>query len=183
MELGVEMSTPLNGPLVWARSLRRRPAVDDAPGPGTGAGMGPEGFWDLHGSSLYALACALLGDEAAASRAVSSAMADLYASAAGEVQVTPTVTLCSAAAGVYDRCHAGLASASMERAGTTPRPVVLLGELAVAQRAALALCVFGGHTYHQAARRLDTRAEVAAGLLTSGLRDLGAARLGSDAVG
>ena len=177
------MSTLFNGPLLWARSSLRRLIVDDMPGSGIGAGMGPEGFWDLHGTSLYALACALLGDEVAASRAVSSAMVDLYSSAGGEAHVSSEITLCTAAACVYDRCHAGLAEASMERTVTTPRLMVSLGELAGAQRAALALCAFGGHTYQRAATRLDLPSEVAADLLASGLRDVWAATLRSDAVG
>ena len=36
-----------------------------------------EKVWDRHGGSVYALACALLGDEAAAMRTVTLAMVDL----------------------------------------------------------------------------------------------------------
>ena len=43
-----------------------------------------EKVWDRHGGSVYALACALLGDEAAAVRVVTLAMVDLALSTDGE---------------------------------------------------------------------------------------------------
>jgi len=134
--------------------------------------MSPEAFWDGHGASLYALACALLVDEEAALRAVALAMVDLYSPAGVDAEVSPEVTLRTAAACVYMRCHDGLTATPIVRTMTTPPLMVWLGELARGQRAALALCVFGGHTYQQAATRLDLPLEVAADLLTSGLRDL-----------
>ncbi|GGO85487.1 hypothetical protein GCM10011584_05570 [Nocardioides phosphati] len=145
--------------------------------------MSPEAFWDLHGSSLYALACAVIGDEKAASRVVATAMVDLYSSAGWEARVSRGITLRSAAACVYDGCRASLAGSSTKRTMATPPLMVLLGELEGCQRAALALCVFGGHTYQQAAARLDLPSDVAADLLTSGLRDLWAATLRTGTTG
>ena len=43
-----------------------------------------EKVWDRHGGSVYALACALLGDEAAAVRVVTLAMVDLALSTDAE---------------------------------------------------------------------------------------------------
>lgn len=141
--------------------------------PGTGADMSPERFWDLYGASLYALARALLGDDAAALHVVPRAMVDLFSSTGGEAPMSTEPTLRAAAACVYDRCYAALSKDPRNGTRATPPPVSL-GELEGAQRAALALCIFGGHTYRQAAARLDMASEVAADLLTSGLRDLSA---------
>ena len=44
---------------------------------GRGHGRKLEDLWDRHGGSAYSLACALLGNEAAAAEAVRLAMADL----------------------------------------------------------------------------------------------------------
>ncbi len=58
--------------------------------------------------------------------------------------------------------------------GDGPRPTaaVRLAHLADLQRRTLALCVFGGHTYRQAAIELGVPAGTTARLLISGLQDL-----------
>ena len=54
------------------------------------------------------------------------------------------------------------------------RPLMVwLGELARSQRDALAMCVFGGHDYRQAAALLGVAPDVVARLLTSALQELG----------
>ena len=50
--------------------------------------------------------------------------------------------------------------------------MVWLGELAQLQRAGLALCVFGGHTYREAAGLLGLPPTTVAELLTSALREV-----------
>jgi DNA-directed RNA polymerase specialized sigma24 family protein len=54
-----------------------------------------------------------------------------------------------------------------------PPSMVWLGQLAQLQRACLALCLFGGHTHREAASLLGVPSMTVAGLLTSGLKDLG----------
>ncbi|KQX72378.1 RNA polymerase sigma factor [Aeromicrobium sp. Root472D3] len=56
-----------------------------------------------------------------------------------------------------------------------PTPLSRLHELPVHQRASLALCRFGGHTYRQAADLLELPAASVADLLTTSLRALHAA--------
>lgn len=133
--------------------------------------LSPEHFWDLHGTSLFALASALLGDRDAAVRAVCLAMVDLYTGDVPGAGTSPE-TLRRAAGLVFLRCEGGLARPSAARAAGGHPVAVRLGELAAAQRAAVALCVYGGHTYQLAAVRLGLPAEVVADLLRSGLREL-----------
>jgi len=124
-------------------------------------------LWDRHGSSVYQLACALLGDTTAAQQAVTMAMSDL--ADAGPRSVPPTRR--SLVRHVFWR--------SQELGSVTPRTLrvpptmVWLGELAQLQRACLALCLFGGHTHREAAGLLDVPPATVAGMLTSGLRELG----------
>jgi len=127
-----------------------------------------EKVWDLHGGSVYALACALMGDEAAAVRAVTLAMVDLALSTDGEARED---TLRFLARRVYRHSQ----EAPVERSGKPGLPPVMawLGELAQLQRACLALCVFGGHTHREAAALLAVPPSTVAELLSAGLRELG----------
>lgn len=68
------MSAELNGTAFGAWSQRGRLALVHP----SGGGPPPEELWDLHGSALFALACALVGDKPTALHAVTWAMADLY---------------------------------------------------------------------------------------------------------
>ena len=56
-----------------------------------------------------------------------------------------------------------------------PTPLSRLHEMPAHQRASLALCRFGGHTYRQAADVLELPADQVADLLTTSLRALHAA--------
>lgn len=171
-EPGFLMPAPTNKTVPGARSPHGRHPVPNGPVAGLAAGIGPEQFWDLHGTSLFSLARALLGDEAAALRAVSLGMVDLYSGSDAQADESPAVTLAAGAGCVYNRCYAGLSEPPLGRTMTVPPLMFWLGELARGQRSALALCVFGGHTYQQAATRLDIPDEEAANLLRSGLHDL-----------
>lgn len=137
------------------------------------AGLRLEDLWDRHGSSVYALACTLLGDEVAAIQAVTMGMTDL---AQSTESVSANDARRSMARHVYWR--------SQELAGETsrtlhlPPAMVWLGQLAQLQRACLALCVFGGHTHREAAGLLGVPPMTVAELLTAGLRELG--RLAAD---
>ena len=132
-----------------------------------GTGLSPAEVWDRHGAAAYALACALLGDEAAATQAVTLAMIDL-------ARTEDTVP--AEAARRTLACQVHLRSQELVdqtfRTLDLPPAMVWLGKLAPLQRACLALCVFGGLTHHEAAGLLDTPPMMVAELLTAGLRDL-----------
>ena len=129
--------------------------------------LDPAEVWDRHGTATYALACALLGDEATAIRVITLAMVDLVREDGAVSAATARPVL---ARHVYLR--------SQEMVGRTfrtldlPAAMVWLGRLAPVQRACLALCVFGGLTHHETAELLDLPPMSVAELLTAGLRDL-----------
>jgi hypothetical protein len=133
----------------------------------------PEHLWDMHGTSLFSLACTVLGDEKEALRAVSLGMVDLYSPSDDRSAITADASLRAAARCVYERCRAILAEPSSQRTMVGPPLMVWLGDLACSQRDALAMCVFGGHDYRQAAALLGVAPDVVARLLTSALQELG----------
>ena len=126
-----------------------------------------EDLWDVHGGCLYALACALLGDEAAAVQTVTLAMVDLARMPVGE---WPEDLRRYLAGRVYWRstevsCHPSDLS-------QLPPVMTWLAQLAQLQRACLALCVFGGLTHREAADLLDVAPTTVAELLSAGLHEL-----------
>ncbi|HXH77729.1 hypothetical protein [Nocardioides sp.] len=123
-----------------------------------------EDLWDRHGASVYTLAYALLGDETAAARAMRLGMNDLARAAdCGSTGDSHR----SWAHHVYLRSQELLADAS-STPGASPAPQ-WLGHLAQVQRACLALCLFGGHTYREVASVLDLQPMAVADLLNTGL--------------
>lgn len=132
------------------------------------AGLRLEDAWEQHGRSLYALASTLLGDREAAVRAVTLGMTDLVHSP----HRGPAADLrrCMARH-VYRRTLELAAQAPTTR--QLPSAMAGLGRLAQLQRACLALCVFGGHTYREAAGVLGVQPVTVAELLTAGLREVG----------
>jgi ANTAR domain-containing protein len=141
------------------------PAADDV-------SLGPEELWDRHGTSLYAMACALLGDESAALRAVTLGMMDLYRQPELDARLRADEALRSAARCIYRRADAEVPDDSIRWSMTATPVMTRLGEVALSQRRTLALCVFGGHTYREAAATLDTPPGTVARLLISGLLEL-----------
>ena len=133
-------------------------------------------LWDNHGPSAYALACALLGDERAAAEAVRLAMADLPRSIHRASSQEARRCLVRH---VYRRAEESTA----ERSGATTLPPVMVwvSRLARLQRASLALCVFGGLSYQEAAALLDVSPSTVADLLTTGLREAGRLATGATA--
>lgn len=127
----------------------------------------PEEFWNDHGRYAYALACALLGDEAAAARAVALGMVDF---ARSDLDPSAAETRRALAAHVYRRSTELTADTTAMR--HLPPAMVRLTQLARLQRTCLALCLFGGHTHQQVADLLDVPALTVAELLTSGLQEL-----------
>ncbi len=125
-----------------------------------------EDLWDCHGTSVYTLACALLGDETAASQAVTRGTTDLSRSAGSG----STNDLRSWARHVY-WCSQELAGETT-RTAHQPPGTVGLGQLAHLQRTCLALCLFGGHNYREAAGLLGLPPMTVADLLTSGLKEI-----------
>jgi hypothetical protein len=125
-------------------------------------------LWDRHGRSVYALACTLLGDEAAAIQAVTLGMNDL-------AQSTESVPAKDARRFMARHVYWRSKEFANEPFRTLhlPPAMVWLGQLAQLQRACLALCVFGGHTHREAAGLLGVPAMTVAELLTAGLREVG----------
>jgi len=125
-------------------------------------------LWDRHGGSAYALACALLGNEAAAAEAVRLAMADLARSIRG---VSTEEARRCLVRHVYRH--------TQELVGQTPSttelpPVIVwVSQLARLQRACLGLCYFGGLTHREAAALLGVPPGTVADRLNAGLRELG----------
>jgi DNA-directed RNA polymerase specialized sigma24 family protein len=148
------------------------PSLGSAPG-GAVSRRELEDLWDRHGGSAYALACALLGNEAAAAEAVRLAMADLADSIRGVSSEEAGRCLVR---NVYRHTqeHAGDTSGAV----LLPPVMVWVSRLARLQRASLALCVFGGLTHREAAALLDVPPSTVAALLNAGLRELG--RLAAD---
>lgn len=126
-------------------------------------------LWERHGRSAYAIACVLLKDAAVAERAVGLAMVDFVQSAECE---SARAARRSMARHVYRRSQELL---SVDTARTLPMPPAMVwgDQLSQLQRACLALCLFGGHTYREAATLLGVAPSTAAALLTSGLTELG----------
>ena len=125
----------------------------------------PDELWDRHGPALYAMACLLVDDEADAVLAVTLGMMEVYRIP------QPEPTLRRAARYVHRHCVT-LEPNTVDPAVATPA-MARLGEVARLQRSALALCLFGGHTYRDAAAELGIATEAVAWLLISGLRELG----------
>lgn len=125
-----------------------------------------EDLWNDHGQLVYSMACALLGDESAAMQAVAEGMVDFVQADA----VTGEDTTRALARHVYRRTTyltAGTADSS-----ALPPAMVWLAQLARLQRAALALCAFGGFTCRSAAELLGTTPGAVAQLLSSGLDEV-----------
>lgn len=145
-------------------TVRTHPDRDRDP---AGAAHRLTDVWDRHGASVYTVAIALLGDERAAEHAVRMGLTDLAA-----VQDTSTQEddLRSWTRHVYVRSQE-LAGAGP--AGTAPLPSSpsWFPHLAQVQRACLALCLFGGHTYREVAQLLDVPPTTVADLLTTSLRE------------
>ena len=153
--------------------IASRAETECAPG-GAGTVGEREDLWDRHGGYAYALACALLGNEAAAAEAVRLAMVDASRSIRG---VSTEEARRCLVRHVYRHTqeHVGDTSGAV----LVPPVMVWLSRLARLQRASLALCVFGGLTHREAAALLDVPPSTVAALLTAGLRELG--RLAGDA--
>ena len=136
-------------------TVRRRAAAED--------------LWDLHGKSIYCARAPLLCDEAAATQAVTLGMTDF---ARSTESVSAKDARRSMARHVYWRSQE-LAGETSKRMLQLPPAMVWLGQLAQLQRACLALCIFGGHTYREAAGLLGVPPKTVAELLTAGLREVG----------
>ena len=134
----------------------------------TGTTAWAEDLWKDHGTPLYWLAYAVLGEETAAIRAVALGMVDFVRF--DESTATPHETRRTLARHVYRRCT----ELARELSTSTELPPVMgwLAQLAWLQRASLALCSYGGHTYQEAAEVLHISPRMAAQLLTAGLHEL-----------
>ena len=135
-----------------------------------------EDLWDRHGASVYALACALLGNEAAAAEPVRLAMTELARSVHG---VSTQEAWRFLVRHVYR--HTRETAGETSGAALLPPVMVWVSQLARLQRASLALCVFGGLTHREAAALLDVPPGTVADLLTAGLRELGRLAAGETA--
>lgn len=127
-----------------------------------------EHLWNDHGQRLYSLAFALLGDETEAMHAVALGMVELVRF---DGATSADDRGCVLARLVYVR-SVSLADQVPRRTGLPPT-MGRLAELADLQRASIALCAFGGHTYRCAAEVLGIAPPTVAQLLTSGLAEIG----------
>jgi hypothetical protein len=136
--------------------------------PGTSpTGRQLQDLWDHHGTAVYALACAVLGEERAAMQAVTLGMTDV---ARSHDSVAARDARRSLSRHVYCRSLAVLGDPSLPR--HLPPAMLWVADMAPLQRACLALCCFGGHTYTEAAELLGVPAVTVAELLTAGLREM-----------
>lgn len=126
-----------------------------------------EDVWDSHGSSVYAMACALTADEAAATQAVTLGMVDLALS-------TDSVTAPDVRRSLVRQVYRRTQELRDDRPTTQLLPPVMAGlaQLAPLQRASLALCCLGGYTHREAAALLDVPPLTVAELLTAGLKEI-----------
>lgn len=154
-------ATTVRTPAKWWTRDRR----DAAPAPADT--VWAEDLWNAHGQYVYSMACALLGDETAALQAVIFGMVDLHRS---DVTTSAEDTTAALARSVYRRSTQLAVETPVSTA--LPPAMAWLSQLARAQRAALALCAFGGLSHTDAAELLDLEPPTVAGLLTSGLDDL-----------
>lgn len=132
------------------------------------APMAPEKLWDLHGGSLLALARTLLGDESAAQRAVAAGLAALYQDR-GDTGATLTLPVAARYVFAHSeamRSHGALVTFE----GTDASGTSTFRQMALNQRRMLALCIYGGYTYRDAAAAIGVSAETAARLVTTALK-------------
>ena len=124
-------------------------------------------LYDNHGRSAYALASALLGNDAAA-EAVGLAIRDLAGSVSGRTTEQARLDLVRQ---VYRRAQ--------DLAGSTgdvvalPPIIAWVSRLARLQRESFALCAYGGLTHREAAALLEVPPSTVADLLRASLRELG----------
>ncbi len=126
-----------------------------------------EDLWDGHGRAIYALACALLGDEPAAIRAVALGMVDF---ARQDVTIPPGDVRRALARRVY--CRSNELAADSSAPQQLPPAMERVAQIARLQRTCLALCIFGGHSQQQVADLLGVPPLVVARMLNSGLHEL-----------
>lgn len=131
------------------------------------AGTEAEALWDCHGGSAYALASALLGNDAAV-EAVGLAIRDVAGSVHGR---TAEETRQHLVRQVYRRAQ-DLAGRTGDAVALPPM-IVWVSRLARLQRESLALCAFGGLTHREAASLLEVPPSTVASLLRASLRELG----------
>ncbi len=175
MKPGQLMSRPMYaGPARNTRSQHGRRALAAGPASAvaveavvTNSDGWAEVLWNSHGQSVYSLARALLGDETAAMQAVALGMVDFVRR---DISTPAEDTGRILARLVYLRSTELVSETSTS---TDLTPVLRwLAQLAQLQRASLALCTFGGHTYGDAAKVLGIAPLTVAQLLTSGLNEL-----------
>lgn len=169
------MSRPMHAaPARKTRSTRGRRALAAGPASAMAAETDmtnfdgwAESLWNSHGQSVYSLAHALLGEETTAMQAVALGMVDFVRR---DISTPAEDTGRTLARLVYRR-STELASETSNSTDMTP-VMGCLAQLAQLQRASLALCTFGGHTYGDAAKVLGIAPLTVAQLLTSGLNEL-----------
>lgn len=130
-------------------------------------------LWEAHGRVGYAVACTLLGHQEDAARTVLRALTGMAQSPSRGSDADERRELVRR---VYDHSHE-LSETTGATAGL-PEAMVRLSRLARLQRACLALCLLGSHTYDEAARVLELSPGAVAGALAAGLRELGLSAAG-----
>ena len=150
----------------------------------TGPTQSAEELYDGHGGALYSIAWIILGDRAEAEGVVRHVLLEADGRPALDTSHGDRRRHLSRL--VYLRCTRtrltsrvlapDLPSSRRQRKGRSKPPiVVVLGELSEQQRATIALCLHGDHTYNDVADLMSLPATVVADLLRSGLHKLRAA--------
>ena len=139
--------------------------------------------FDLHGTALYSLACALTDDPARAERMVAQAIASRRTGLLRREKVDSRSAAREFAAIIYLSWFCVDSTSPPTQGSPTsglPTAAILraLRVLPEDHRAAVALCVFGGHTCRQAADVLGLRTRHVAALLRDAVLDLDGAGYG-----
>ena len=161
------MSSSHRGTAVWLRPTPRKMPINGW------HGTEPDQVWARHGTALYSLACAIAGNHAGAQRAISTGMTNYLDLAEDRPGPESNEAIHALAPFVWLAHQRRVQDHARHRAVHLLPPLMdRLRELALLQRASIALWVFGGLDRREVADLLGQSPTAIATLLRCGLRDL-----------
>jgi hypothetical protein len=161
------MSSSHSGTAVWVR-----PAPRGMPISGT-HGFEPDQVWERHGTALYSLACAMAGSHAGAQRAITAGMTSYLNRVKDRPGPETDEVVHALAPFVYRGFERRVQDQARFRVVHVLPPLMdRLREVALLQRASIALWAFGGLSRREVADLLGQSPAAIATLLRCGLRDL-----------